>query len=186
MLAELGDQRKRTDAKRAKAAMSLDHLGQISSHDLAEIAGKARLALNELNARRNEIDALGIPVTNSSAYDTRLIATILDVAGEIGRTTRDPDISAAVATYLNFIQGKERAGQERAQVGAGLSVGRFDLPMYNKAMGLAAAQEVYFATFQSAGTFGQHEFYQRAMSGPPSTRSSRCDRSWLKAACPVT
>jgi HAMP domain-containing protein len=104
-------------------------------------------------------------VANSSAYYTHLIVTILDVAGEIGRTTRDTDISAAVATYLNFIQGKERAGQERAQVCAGLSVGRFDLPMY-KALRPAAAKEVYFATFQSAGTSGQREFYQRAMSGP--------------------
>ena len=73
MLAELGDQRKRTDAERAKAAISLDHLGQTSSHDLAEVAGKARFPLNELNARRSEIDALGIPVANSSAYYKELI-----------------------------------------------------------------------------------------------------------------
>lgn len=165
MRAELGDQRRRTDAERAAAVASLERLGQMARGNLKDTAGKAGAIMNELNAKRNEIDALGISVASSSAFYTQMIARILDVAGAIGEATHDGDVSAAVATYVNFIQGKERAGQERAQVGAGLSAGRFDLAMYNKAVGLASAQDVYFGAFQSAITQGQREFYQRAVSG---------------------
>jgi methyl-accepting chemotaxis protein len=165
MGADLREQRGRTDAQRAAAMISLARVGQIASSETKGTIGQIQVAIADLDGRRNEIDAQGMTGANSAAFYTQIIARVLDVAGAIGRATGDGDVSAAVAAYVSFVQGKERAGQERAQIGTGLAAGRFDVPMYVKALGLATAQDIYFGLFQSAVTPAQREFYSRTMTG---------------------
>lgn len=163
MSAELRDQRKRTDTERAAALSSLARVGQIAAQDSAN---KAQRALGDLNGKRGEVDVLSLSGPNSAAFYTQMIANIIDVASAIGRSTADGEVASAVGAYVNLVQGKERAGQERAQIGAGLAAGRFDAPMYVKVLGLATSQDFYFALFQSEVTPAQREFFSRTMSGP--------------------
>jgi methyl-accepting chemotaxis protein len=75
-------------------------------------------------------------------------------------------LANAIAAYVAFMQGKELAGQERATGAAGISSGKFDLPGYRRILGLAAAQEVSFATFQATAKPAQRELFTQTLSGP--------------------
>ncbi|MFL6840739.1 MAG: methyl-accepting chemotaxis protein [Bradyrhizobium sp.] len=163
---DLAPQRKRSDSYRDAASASLKRLATIDNSDLREAVGKAEAALGELNGTRREIDALAIAPPASLAFYSRLIAALLGTAGEIGGTMRDGDLSPAIAAYVDFIQGKERAGQERAQAAGGMSAGKFELPAYNRVIELVAAQQSYLSAFLSLATAAQREFYQKTFSGP--------------------
>lgn len=163
---ELAAQRKRSDAYRDAAVASLKRLSTIDNGEWRDAAGKSKAALGELNSIRSEIDGLSIAPPASLAFYGRLIATLLGTAGDIGSATRDGDLSPAIAAYVSFAQGKELAGQERAQAAGGLSTGKFELSVYNKVIELASAQQAYLSAFLSAATPPQREFYRKTLSGP--------------------
>jgi methyl-accepting chemotaxis protein len=162
---DLDAQRKSSDAYREAALASLKRLSALENSELRDAAAKSEAALGELNGRRSEIDALAIAPPASIAFYSRLIAALLETAGEIGSATHDGDLSPAVAAYVNFTQGKERAGLERAQVAGGLSAGKFELPVYDRVIELVAAQQAYVTAFLSMATPAQREFYQKTLSG---------------------
>ena len=166
MRSDLAEQRKRSDGYRDAAVASLKRLSVIDSQDLRAAATKSVAALGDLNVKREAIDALAIAPPASLAFYSGLIASLLGTTGEIGGATRDGDLSPAIAAYVDFTQGKERAGQERAQAAGGLSAGKFELPVYNKVIELNAAQQAYFAAFLSVATSAQREFYKATLSGP--------------------
>jgi methyl-accepting chemotaxis protein len=162
---DLDAQRKRSDTYREAASASLKRLSALENGELRDAAAKSEAALGELNGRRSEIDALAIRPPASITFYSRLIAALLETAGEIGSATHDADLSPAVAAYVNFTQGKERAGLERAQVAGGLSAGKFELPSYDRVIELVAAQQAYLAAFLAMATPAQREFYQKTLSG---------------------
>jgi methyl-accepting chemotaxis protein len=163
---DLAAQRKRSDAFRDAAIASLKRLSAIDNGELRDTVSKSESALGELNGKRSEVDALSIAPPASLSFYSRLIAALLATAGEIRSTTRDGDLSPAIAAYVSFTQGKERAGQERAQAAGGLSAGKFELPVYDKVIELAAAQQAYLSAFLSTATPAQREFYQKTLTGP--------------------
>ena len=166
MRAELDSQRKASDAKRGAAQQSLLRLGETAAGDLKAAVTKASRALADLDAKRRDIDALTIAPPASIAYFSQTIAALIDVASAIGTATVDSDVSTAIAAYVSFVQGKERAGQERAQAAGGLAAGRFELPVYRAALSLDAAQQAYFNTFLSLATEPQRAFYASTVTGP--------------------
>lgn len=165
MREDLAVQRKRSDTNREVAIASLKRLSAIDSGELRDAAGKSQAALGELDGKRSAVDALAIAPPESLAFYSRLIAALLATAGEIGSAARDGDLSPAIAAYVSFTQGKERAGQERAQAAGGLSAGKLELPVYNKVIELAAAQQAYLQAFLSTATPDQREFYRNTVSG---------------------
>jgi len=166
MRAELPGQRKRSDDERQAAMAILTTLGATAAGEFKEIIGKAEATVLALSARRQEIDALTITAPNSSAYFTDTIAKLLAVTNEIAKVSSQGNVSTAVSAYVSFIQGKERAGQERALGAGGISAGRFDIPVYSRVLGQAVAQDVYFSAFEAAATAAQREFYKQTVSGP--------------------
>ena len=164
--AEVGDERKRTDASRLAAMTGVKVLGADAAGEFRDAINKAESAVAELEAKRKEIDSFAISAAASSAYFTETIARLLAVTGDLVKATSENEVATAISAYVGFMQGKERSGQERAQAAGAVSAGRFDLPTYVRVLGHAAAQQVYFATFQAAATQGQRTHYNRTMSGP--------------------
>ncbi len=114
MRAELQEQRKQADDQHQAAAASMTALGTTATGEFKDALRNAETALAALDARRKEIEALAIPVSNSSKYFTDTIATLLAVTNEIVKVSGNGNVSTAVSAIVNFVQGKERAGQERA------------------------------------------------------------------------
>jgi methyl-accepting chemotaxis protein len=167
MRVELADQRNASDAQRAAAQQSLQRLaGTTQAADLQTAVRKASLALTELDPKRSDIDGLTLAPPASIAYFSQTIAALIEVAAAIGAATADGDSSIAIASYVSFVQGKERAGQERARIAGGLAAGRFHLPDYRAALNLEAAQQAYFDIFLSLATPSQRSFYAATLTGP--------------------
>jgi methyl-accepting chemotaxis protein len=166
MRSELSGQRMRTDEERQTASGVLKTFAVLNSHKIRESVGSAETAVAAVDGRRGDVDAQAIAASDSSAYFTDLIARLLDVTRSVANISTRVDVSTALSAYLSLIQGKEHAGQERAIVASGITVGRFDLPTYRKALWQITAQNIYFSAFAAAAKPEQHEFYQRTISGP--------------------
>jgi methyl-accepting chemotaxis protein len=162
---ELPAQRSRTDKVRQPAVQTLARLAASGSDDLKQAIAGASSAVAALDRTRSEINAFSITAPASNTYFTETVATLLAVTGEIARVSDRGDVAAAISAYVSFMNGKERAGQERAVGAAGVSTGKFELDGYRRVLGLAAMQEAYFNAFEAAATPAERGFFKSTMSG---------------------
>jgi methyl-accepting chemotaxis protein len=165
--AELASQRKLTDAQRHAASAFFTEMqhGSVSA-GFRDAIDKAEAAVADLDGKRTAIDAISITAPESNTYFTETIAKLLVVTSEIAKVSTRGDVTTRISAYVNFMNGKERAGQERATGAAGISAGKFDLPTYRRILGLAAAQQTYFDLFDAAATPALRATFARAKSGP--------------------
>jgi len=165
MRSELGEQRKRTDAVRSITLKVLDDLRQSGAAGMAAATQASQEILGELDRRRSEVDSQTIAPPAAVGYLTEVIGRLIPVITGISKLSVDDDISKSVAAYANLIEGKERAGQERAVVAGGLAAGRFDPQVYVRAIGLATAQDSFFSAFRAVATPKAKELFNATLSG---------------------
>ena len=163
---ELPAQRKLTDEQRTAATVFLSEVGATAaSEEFRDAVAKSVGAVAQLDAKRTAIDGLSTSAPESNTYFTETIAKLLVVTGEIAKVSSHSETTVAISAYVSFMQGKERAGQERAVGAAGVSQGKFDIAGYVRLLGLRAAQEIYLGTFIDVATPAQRSFFQQTMSG---------------------
>jgi Nitrate and nitrite sensing/ANTAR domain len=104
-------------------------------------------ALDSLPGTREQVSALTLAPQDAVKAFTDVIALLLAVGFEAADTAADPETSRALIALVNFAQGKEYAGQERATAGAALSRGHFDAVIRRHLRHLDAAQERAFKIF---------------------------------------
>ncbi len=104
-------------------------------------------ALDSLPGTREQVLALALAPQDAVKAFTDVIALLLAVGFEAADTAADPETSRALIALVNFAQGKEYAGQERATAGAALSRGHFDAVDRRHLRHLEAAQERAFEIF---------------------------------------
>jgi AmiR/NasT family two-component response regulator len=104
-------------------------------------------ALDSLPGTREQVSALALAPQDAVKAFTDVIALLLAVGFEAADTAADPETSRALIALVNFAQGKEYAGQERATAGAALSRGHFDAVDRRHLRHLEAAQERAFEIF---------------------------------------
>jgi len=98
-------------------------------------------ALDSLPGTRDQVSTLALAPQDAVKAFTDVIALLLAVGFEAADTAADPETSRALIALVNFAQGKEYAGQERAIAGAALSRGHFDAAERRHLRHLEAAQE---------------------------------------------
>ncbi|CAK0775312.1 methyl-accepting chemotaxis protein [uncultured Gammaproteobacteria bacterium] len=146
---ELGRQREASDAKREQLARSLAQLrGRSEYAGFLDRLAPAEAQIERIGDLRRKITGLGVPGPESFAYFTTLIMTMVDATYDIVRVGNDGPLRSALSAYITLMQGKERAGQERATGSAGFAAGKFDLVLYQRFLGLAIAQDTFFAVFR--------------------------------------
>jgi len=104
-------------------------------------------ALDSLPGTREQVAALALAPQDAVKAFTDVIALLLAVGFEAADTAADPETSRALIALVNFAQGKEYAGQERATAGAALSRGHVDAVDRRRLRHLEAAQERAFKIF---------------------------------------
>jgi methyl-accepting chemotaxis protein len=165
MRGELSEQRQRTDSERQAAADMMKMFAAQDSREIKDAVAGADGALASLIERRGAVDALSISTNESSAYFTNAVTKLLDLTRYIVKISSRGDITTALSAYLSLIEGKEHAGQERALVASGITMGRFELPAYRNVLSQLTAQDIFLAEFQSAAKSEQRDFYARTLSG---------------------
>lgn len=104
-------------------------------------------ALDSLAGLREQIAALKLAPQDAVKAFTEVIGALLAVVFEVADIAADPSVSRALIALVNFAQGKEYAGQERAIAGAGFSRGHFQSTEHRRLQALVAAQDQAFRIF---------------------------------------
>jgi AmiR/NasT family two-component response regulator len=104
-------------------------------------------ALRALEQTRGQIGALAFAPQDAIKAFSDTIGELLALVFEIADIAADPEISRAMIALVNFLQGKEFAGQERATAGAAFSFGFFEVAEQRRLRQLIDAQEQAFRIF---------------------------------------
>lgn len=103
--------------------------------------------LEELPRLREKVDRLEISAPEAMESFNDLVRHLLAVVFEAADPVSDPAISSALVALLNFMQGKELSGQERACGVMGFTAGWFDDARKARMLGLAANQARSFGVY---------------------------------------
>jgi AmiR/NasT family two-component response regulator len=114
-------------------------------------------ALDTLPNTRGQIVSLTSAPQDAVKAFTEIIACLLAIGFEVADIAADPTVSRALVALVNFAQGKEYAGQERATAGGPFSRGVFLAADKQRIKNLVAAQDKAFRIF--------HEFADPAYCG---------------------
>ncbi len=162
----IAQQRILTNQKLAIARKALKHL---ETHEKqSQLGGTSKVALQELthlDAKRSQIDALRMTIPTMAKYYTSTIQTLLSTVNEMHRVSTDDETSKEIASYIEFLQGKERAGLERAMGATGFSSGAFKVDTFYKFVKFIESQNAYFHTFTDLGKKDLVTFYKSTMQG---------------------
>ena len=99
-------------------------------------------------------------------YYTSTIAAFLSTIEQMAVVSTNAEITKVIATYTNFLEGKESAGLERAMGSAGFSAGKFSPAVYRRFVGLIAGQDNYFKRFALYATDEQKALFTAKLAAP--------------------
>lgn len=174
LVQELPEQRKLTDGRRAALREALAEFDAAGAGErLDALLREALSAVDQLDAKREQIGTLQIPAAASNVYFTGTIRRLLDVANEAAKIVTDSRVATALAAYVYFAEAKERAGQERANGAPGFAGGRFDAAQFRRFSDVVVEQRVYFRLFESYAAPSQTDFLARTVTGEPVTEVER-------------
>jgi AmiR/NasT family two-component response regulator len=125
-------------------------------------------ALDALADTREQIASLTMVPQDAVKAFTDIIGCLLAVVFEVTDIAADPTISRALVALVNFAQGKEYAGQERATAGAAFSRGHFHASEHRRLQHLVIAQEQSFRIFAEFADPAQTTAFQGILTGPES------------------
>ena len=162
---EMTSQRQDTNKKRDELQA---YLKEFKTGEFDQIFNKKLDAvlsdLAKMGDIREKVDALSISKGEVVGYFTALNAKNLDTVGYMATQSTDPEIVSSLIGYANFMQGKERAGIERAVGAAGFSSGKFEPADLNKFRALIGAQDVYNSMFLAYATPSQKDLFDETMA----------------------
>ena len=163
---ELPAQRKLTDGRQAALGEALRSFDAASfSANLVSKIGSAQAALTDLGNKRAQISDLKITVPQMAGYYTPAIAKLLQIVEEMTVLSTDVQATNTITAYMAFLQGKERAGIERAMGASGYGAGEFKPAIYQKFLQLIAMQNTFLSRFDIYATAEQKAFLESTLTG---------------------
>ena len=131
--------------------------------ELSETLLDAVRRLNGLDTMRRQIDGFSISTDQAIAFYTEISASFLEAVGHISRLAPTVELANQSAAYINFLQGMERVGAERAILTNTFEKGYFGPGMYNRFGSLVAEQRTYFNAFRTTALPDKIAFYDAKM-----------------------
>lgn len=168
---ELADQRILTNEKRRELNNFLKEFdigqhGPVFSNDLERVLSR----LAELDSIRQQIDRQSIKDAYAIAYFTKLNSLNLSLIGSMTSLSLDSTVTRRLFAYVNYLQGKERAGIERAVGSNGLASGQFSPKLMDRFKTLIALQDTFNKVFLSEATGQQTTLFNNTMSADAAMR----------------
>ncbi|PTP93780.1 methyl-accepting chemotaxis protein [Vibrio splendidus] len=121
-------------------------------------------SLNQITSIRNRVDSQSILLSEALGYYTKLNAKLLSVSALIAELSSDATITTETIAYYNFLQGKERAGIERAVLNNTFSKNEFGPGMLVKFISLVTEQNTYFSNFEVLGNPDNVRFFEQQLN----------------------
>ncbi|MFC4277044.1 nitrate- and nitrite sensing domain-containing protein [Achromobacter aloeverae] len=157
MLAEVAAQARDSAAIEAEVRAAWDCLiepsgpAEHASVRLLSAVAHALQQLEQLETLREQVRRRAIAAEAATSRYTGLLGALLAIVFELADTAVDADVTRALVALLNFIQGKELCGQERACGVIGFLNGYFTDERKAQMQALAQAQERCFDAFLAHG-----------------------------------
>ncbi|MCF7485813.1 methyl-accepting chemotaxis protein [Vibrio sp. A2-1] len=162
-VSELRSQRTSADSRRDQR----NEYWQSADIDLPQITKlntEISRSLNQITSIRNRVDSQSIPLSEALGYYTKLNAKLLSVSTLIAELSSDSTITTETIAYYNFLQGKERAGIERAVLNNTFSKNEFGPGMLVKFISLVTDQNTYFSNFEVLGNPDNVRFFEQQLN----------------------
>jgi len=122
--------------------------------------------LSQLSSIRSQVDQQTISTAKAINYYTNTNKLLLSISTLISEISTDSQVSKEVVAYYNFIQGKERAGIERAVLSNTFSANKFSEGMFVKFITLVSEQNTYMSSFTAFANTNNKTFYQKQINSP--------------------
>jgi len=154
-------QRKNTDAKRSKQAKFWQE-NDFKQSEIKTVNAAISQGLADLERVRKQVTSQTISLSEALKYYTQLNKQLLSIAVINTKISTDAVITKETVAYYNFLQGKERAGIERAVLSNTFAKDKFTEGMLAKFITLMSEQNTYFDNFnQFANANNQNYFVQQ-------------------------
>ena len=145
-LAVLSKQRKQTDAAHSRwesfiVSNEIDDVGQ--QNLIQQVASQ----LKQLSSIRSSADQLKVSLKDALGYYTGLNAKLLSAAAITARQSKDVELTRYTMAYYNYLEGKERAGIERAVLSSVFSADQFAPGLFARFITLLTEQNTYTRVF---------------------------------------
>ena len=127
---------------------------------------RALQLLEQLGQKRNAVAASQISLQEAIGYYSAINAHFLQMIGALVRFSNDAETATLLKAYVLFMQGKERAGLERAVLATVFSQDQFQGNLLQKLISLIAIQETYTSAFLALADPEAIEFYRNLTRNP--------------------
>ena len=156
--AELTNQRRLTDQRATELRQGVTAAGTAAAGDMTDLATLAGMA-----DLRNGVSSQSLKVAQAFGAYTKLISGLLSAADGMAKTTGSDAVAALLIPYVDFLQGKERAGQERALGSALFSSATYTPELHRTYLSVVAQQELFFERFRAHAVAESVAAFDRAM-----------------------
>lgn len=140
--------------------------GRLARKEYAEPYQKAVASLQKLKEMRGKVDNFELTVPEMAKFYTPIIWNLIASIKSLTLVIEEPESLRHAFSYVALLEGKERAGIERAMGAAGFGSGNFAPKVYQRFVRLDALQEAFFATFKKYATPENREFFNETLKGP--------------------
>ncbi|OMO28926.1 methyl-accepting chemotaxis protein [Vibrio lentus] len=162
-VSELRSQRVSADKRRTQRTEYWQS-AEIDLPQINRLNNEISQSLNQITSIRNRVDSQSIPLSEALGYYTKLNAKLLSVSALIAELSSDAAITTETIAYYNFLQGKERAGIERAVLNNTFSKNEFGPGMLVKFISLVTEQNTYFSNFEVLSNQANVDFFKQQLN----------------------
>ena len=163
---ELKAQRVETDKKKKELKAYTDTFDpSIYGTQFKSAYGDIFTMLDKMDGVRGYVDSFNVSTKDAIGYYTGLNGKNLSLIASMATLSSSPEIVVTIAGYSNFLQGKERAGIERAVGSGAFAAGKFAPAAMDKFKALISAQDTYNDIFLSVATEEQKALYNNMING---------------------
>lgn len=158
----LRDQRRNTNEVSTSRRSSLQTSSD--SDEITTILRSIDSQLARLDSIRRQVDSQEIALKEALGYYTKLNGLLLSVSSKVAGLAENGLLANQLQAYYNFLQGKERAGIERAVLSGTFVADQFAPGMYQRFIQLVTEQSAYLGNFYITATSEQQQFYTDSMN----------------------
>ncbi len=139
---------------------------QFDNKQVQQLNDTINQRLNMLDQIRSNVDNLSIPISDALAFYTKTNELLLSVSTIISTISTDANITKETVAYYNFLQGKERAGIERAVLTGTFASGKFNSGVYQKFIRFLSEQNTYFYSFNAFASNENKSYFSQKQNAP--------------------
>jgi methyl-accepting chemotaxis protein len=160
---KLVSQRRVTDDKLQRKLNYLNN-NEFSLTKVIQLNSTISQMLQNLSSIRGQVDDLTISTSDAISFYTKLNTQLLSVTAINAAVSSSAQITKETIAYYNFLQGKERAGIERAVLSNTFSADKFSIGMFEKFISLVTQQTTYFDNFSQLSTSDNNKLFMSALN----------------------